>query len=401
MASLHIMPTDMTLSAEVPAITLVRRPLHSAKAYVRTRLDPYPRRISRRWILRFVLAIPYLVIALLSYQRTENLVTPNALLLERIAAIPWDRGDVGWVGEIYPPLSTVAVAAVPGGQLGVAILGALVAGAFIQKMIEIMVQRRFPTATIIILIIALTANPLFAYTATENFAAFLGLAFFGLGMAHIVRFVAWGSTQSGFRAGTLLMLATLADLSGVMYVLTAAAASPFLRLGGRGYRGARGANVLVIVFPTIAATTALVSLNLVFLGSPFGTLGERTFAGSAERLDALGVLLTRPGGWLLIASVVSAWLIALIVRRPGSILVSTLVFIAILTAQVIGLIPAGSTGNTFILMTLMAIALIPVARTRWAIWLTNGVAALQILIAWASAFNREATLNWINALLGS
>ena len=268
-------------------------------------------------------------------------------------------------------------------------------------MIEIMVQRRFPRLTAIILIVALAGNPLFAYTAIENIAAFLGLAFFGLGMAHIVRFVAWGNTQSGFRAGILLMLATLTDLSGVLYALTAAAAAPFLKLGRRGQLGARGANVLVIVYPTVAATVAIISLNLLFLGSPFGLMGERIVEGSEQRLETLGVLLTQPGGFLLFGSVLSAWLIALIVRRPGLILVSSLVFLAILTAFVIGLIPSGSAGNTFILMILMAIALIPVARTRWSVRLTNAVAVLQIVIAWASAFSREPTINWIAAIWGS
>ena len=146
-----------------------------------------------------------------------------------------------WIGEIFPPLSTLLAAIIPGGRLGLGVAGALVAGVFLQKMLEIMVQRKFSPWLASLLLIALAANPLFAYTATENFAAFLGLAFFGLGIADIVRFVAWGNTQSGFRAGIYLMLATLSDLSGLVYVLTAAAAAPFLRLGRRASaRSTRG-----------------------------------------------------------------------------------------------------------------------------------------------------------------
>jgi hypothetical protein len=366
----------------------------------RTRLDAFPRDPVFRWIVRLGFAVPFLLVSWAASYSAANasLVTPNQQLLQHIAQIDWNRADVSWIGDIFPPLSTLLAAAIPGGQTGLAIAGALIAGVFLQKILEIMVQRAFPIGTTTILMIALAANPLFAYTVTENFAAFLGLAFFGLGIADIVRFVAWGNTQSGFRAGLFLMLAVLSDLSGILYVLTAAAAAPFLRLGRRHQQGARGANVLVIVYPTVAAVGAITALNLIFLGNPLGGVGERVIAGAGDRLSHLGALFTQPSGWFLVASVLSAWLIALIVRRPGSILVSTLVFIAILGAFVIGLIPAGSAGNTFILMTLMAIALIPRRKELATVILMDAVAVLQIAIAWGSSYNRDIVLQWMDAL---
>jgi hypothetical protein len=105
-----------------------------------------------------------------------------------------------------------------------------------------------------------------------------------------------------------------------------------------------------------------------------------------------------PGGWFLIASVLSAWLIALIVRRPGSIIISTLVFVAIMGSYAVGLIPAGSAGNTFILMTLMAIALVPTSKGLIAAVLMDLVAVLQIVIAWGTAFNRDIVLEWMGTL---
>ena len=367
----------------------------------RTRLDAFPRDPVFRWILRLAFAVPYLLVTWAASYSSVNatLVTPNQQLLHHIAQIDWNRADVTWIGDIFPPLSTLLAAAIPGGQTGLAIAGSLVAGIFLQKILEIMVQRRFPVGTTVILMLALAANPLFAYTVTENFAAFLGLAFFGLGIADIVRFVAWGNTQSGFRAGLFLMLAVLSDLSGIVYVLTAAAAAPFLRLGRRGQQGARGANVLVIVFPTIAAVGAIGILNLIFTHRLLGSAGQTALAGTAARLAHLPVLFQTPNGWFLIASVLSAWLIAIIVRRPGSIIVSTLVFIAILGAFVIGLIPPGSAGNTFILMTLMAIALVPTRKETITIVLMDVVAVLQIAIGWGSAFNRDIVLQWMDTLL--
>jgi hypothetical protein len=366
----------------------------------RTHLDAFPRDPIAKWILRALFAVPFLLVAwAASYSPLDGtLITPNHALLEHIARIDWNRADVTWIGEIFPPLSTLLAAAIPGGQFGLAIAGALIAGVFLQKILEIMVQRQFHIGTTIILMLALAANPLFAYTATQNFAAFLGLAFFGLGIADIVRFVAWGNTESGFRAGLFLMLAVLSDLSGFLYVLTAATAAPFLRLGRGNRPGARGANVLVIVFPTVAAIGAIVALNWIFVGSPLGAVGARLLAGTPERFATLAQLLATPSGWLLFASVASAWVIALIVRRPGSILVSSLVFFAILGAYTIGLLPVGSAGNTFLLMTLMAIALVPTRRALGAIVAMDVVAVLQIVIAWATAFNRDIVVQWMDTL---
>jgi hypothetical protein len=366
----------------------------------RDRLDLFPRTRPARWILRVVFALPYVVISLLTSAGAAGVATPNQQLIEHVAAVSWDRADVAWVGEIYPPLSTLFAAIVPGGRLGLGIAGALIAGIFLQKMLEIMVQRKFSPWLASLLLIALAGNPLFGYTVTENFAAFLGLAFFGLGITDIVRFVAWGNTQSGFRAGIFLMLAVLSDLSGLLYVLTAAAAAPFLSLGRRHQPGARGANLLVIVYPTVAALAAIMTLNLIFTGRLVGVVGRTIIVGADDRFAALGLLFSSPDGLLLAAPVIGAWMVAIIVRRPGSILVSTLVFVAILGAFVIGFLPSGSAGNTFILMTMMAIALIPTPRRRLLISLVDSVAALLIGVAWLTALNRPIVLEWMNAAGG-
>ena len=80
---------------------------------------------------------------------------------------------------------------------------------------------------------------------------------------------------------------------------------------------------------------------------------------------------------------------------------STLVFVAILGAFVLGLLPSGSAGNTFILMTMMAIALIPTPRRRLLISLVDSVAALLIGVAWLTAFNRPIVIEWMNAVGGN
>lgn len=380
-------------SADVP------RRDRSHRAPPRTRLDEFPRDPALRWLLRLALTAPYLAVAIVGeLGRVGTLVTPNQQLLVHLSTVSWDRADPEWVGQIYPPVTTLLAAVIPGGRLGLAIAGAVVAGVFLQKLAEIMVQRRFPVATIVILTLAVGANPLFAYTAVENLPAIVGLACFGLAASDLVRFVAWRNTRAGFRAGILLMVAMLSDLGGVLYVLTVAIATPFLHLGRKGQPGARWANVLVVVYPTLSALSAILLINWVFTGDPLLPWTRDLLAGGSEGWHGLVELLSGPSGLFLIAPVVSGWAVALIVRRPGSILVTSLVFVAVLGGRLLGLIPDSSAGTTFILMTVMAIAMIPTARERFTALLVDVVAVLQIAIAWGSAFTRQPIIDWMAAL---
>jgi hypothetical protein len=77
------------------------------------------------------------------------------------------------------------------------------------------------------------------------------------------------------------------------------------------------------------------------------------------------------------------------------------VFIGIIGAEVAGLVPLGSVGNTFILMTVLAIALIPNAKSRINTVLLNVVAFAQLLIAWAVAFNNPVTVDWMSAFVAT
>lgn len=358
-----------------------------------SQLDPYPRRRGIRWLVRALYALPFLIATALAYGTGRPLDgTPNAALVERVALIDWTRADVIWLGEIYPPISTIIAVLTPGGRVGLAVFGSLVAGIFLQKLGEIMVQRRFHRSTSNILMIALAANPLFFYTATENFAGFLGLIFFGLAISDIVRFVTWGNTQSGFRAGIYFALATLSDTSGLLYVLTALAAIPFLVLKRQAQSGARASVVLVAAYPTLAAVGSLMLLNLVFLHNPLGEVGVGLLDGADARLAGLPALFASPRGWLLLAPVASAWLSALIVGRWKAIPVASLVFVAILVAFVAGLSAPGSAGNTFIMMTVLAIAFIPAAKRPATTVLLDVVAIAQIVIAWLAAFDRPVVV---------
>jgi len=387
-----------TVELEAPAP--LRPRTRSLRRPPRTRLDPYPRDPVFRWLVRLGFAAPFIVAAFIaSANPTPVGESRNAQLAESVGSIPWESVDASWLSNIYPPISTLLATVIPGGRLGLGILGALLAGVLLQRILTILVQRRVPLSTTIILMLALAGNPLFFFMAIENLPAFLGLAFFGIALSDVVRFVVWGNTQSGFRAGLYMMLATLSDLSGILYVATAALAAPFLRHRRAHQAGARGANLLVIVFPTLGALGAILLLNLIFLRSLSGPMGKELAEGSGQRFTALIDVFATPTGWLLVAPVVSAWIIAIIVRRPGAIIVSSLVFLALLGAFVIGFLPSGSAGNTYIMMILLAIALIPNSRTPLTNVLVDVVAVCQIVIAWMTAIDRPIVHDWMNSIV--
>ena len=385
----------MSSTTEAP---LLRRDRNNRIA-PRTRLDAFPRSPLARWMLRLGLMAPLVLIAVLVQNLALSDSTPNAGLVDDLSAIDWNRGDAEWLALLYPHVSNLIAAANPFGRLGLSIIGAVAAGFLLQKVAEIIAQRAIPLSTGIILIIALAANPLFAYFALENLPGFLALTFFALALADIVRFVNWGSTESGFRGGILLMLSALSDPSGIVFALIGALASPFLRHGRTWSPGLRAANMLVIAFPTLGAFATIGFLNVLFFGSlwPRQDISE-IVRGLPEAFAALTVLYTTPTGWLIAAPLASAWLVGLIVRRPMALVVSTVVFVLINGAFVLGAFHPGVAGVTFILLTLLAITLIPAARTPLTNALVNLVAVLQIAIAWAAALDRPLVLEWMQSV---
>ncbi|MBE3077809.1 hypothetical protein [Clavibacter michiganensis] len=370
-------------------------------AVARVRIDPYPRRRRNRWLLRLLFSLPYVVVAILGERATAQtppaMSTVNADLLARVARIDWTRADAAWVGDLYPPVGTVLAAITPGGTLGLGIVGALIAGPFLQQMLQAMQQRRFPPVESAMFMAALAANPLFAQMVTTNLEAFLGVAAFGVGATNMVRFVAYRNTQAGFRAGLLFALAALSSASGIVYIVVIGLAAPLVSLARRGERGARASNILVLLFPTLSAFLTVSFLQLVFLHRPFAFI-EAQFHYDPALWATVPQLVTTLNGFLLLAPMISGWILALLVRRPGAVLISTLLFLGLLTGYILGLIPANSAGNTFFIMTMMGMAILPAATTRRADVLITVVAAVQIAIAWAAAYNRPVVLDWMGSI---
>ena len=363
----------------------------------RSRLWAFPATPQHRWLMRLGFAVPVLGVGSLAAAAGPQDV-PNAMLLERAATLGLGSADLGLIGQLYPPLTTVlAILVHPLGAVGLSFIGALVAGVLLQKMIEAMVQRRLATSTIVAAVIALAANPLFLYTATQNLPAFLALALFAMGMGDLWRFAIWHDTQSGFRAGILLMLAALSDGAAILYVVVATLTAPLLALGRRNERGTSLAQTVVVLFPSLSAFGSVALLDLLFTGDPLGSIGQLVSFDPA-RLLIFPYLVTTPAGLLVIAPVLGAWALALVVRRPGAVVISVLLFGSTIGGYLVGLVPAQSAGNSFILMIAVAAAIMPAAgRIRDTVAL-NLLLLLQVGVAWESAMNREVVLAWMHSL---
>jgi hypothetical protein len=365
----------------------------------RARIDPFPLLAWRRWLLRLVLAFPYLVIGVVGADAGTlmSTTTPNVDHLAALTGLSWSNLDLTRLGEVWPPLGALIVAVVPGGEAGLAVVGALAAGVFLQKMIEVMQQRRFHPVKTLAFGLAIGANPLFVYTVTQNLQGFLGIALFGLGAADMLRFLAGRDTQAGFRAGLLFMTTSLVQASGLLYVTVAALAAPLISLARRGERGARSSTILVVLFPTFSVIASLAFLELVFLHSASPLLTSRIDYDPA-RWAILPHLVTTLDGFLLLAPMVSGWALAFLVRRPGAALISTTLFAALVVGYVLGLIPTNAGGNVYLTMIVMGVAILPAASTTRASVLITTIALVQVVIAWAAAFNRPVVLDWMQAL---
>lgn len=382
----------------------IRRDVESSRSgrtLGRTRLQAFPSRPWARWLVRVGFALPFLAIAFLAASTSSGLgLTVNADTVAHVQMLAWDRADAAWIGQLYPPLGTVLVRILPGGAVGLSAAGALVAGTLLQRLLEAMVQRRFRWWTVTVFLLAVGANPLFTYTATANFEAFLSIGLFGVGMMNMVRFISGRNTKAGFESGILFMLAALADSFGLVLVLVAAVTAPLLSLARKGETGARWSNVLIVLFPTIAVFVSVMFLQLVFLHDPFA-VSRYTIDYDAALWAIVPHLFTTLDGFLLLAPVASGAALALLSRRPGAILIAVSVFTALILGYVMGLIPVNSAGNVFLIMTMMGIAVIPTARSARTSVLIAAVGAVQIVIAWTAAFNRPITLEWMGALVNT
>lgn len=361
-------------------------------------LRPLPP-VALRWLLRAAFALPYVVLALVAARGTPTLslgLTGNQVTFDRATAA-LDGGVVQAIGQLWPLLSGVLLRFMPFGVQGAAVLGGIVAGVLLQLLAQDMLRRGLRMREVVAFTIALGANPLYAFLALDDLQAFLGIALFALAVVDMVRFFAWGDTQAGFRAGLALMLSTLVDPMGFVYVGIAALAAPLLDLARHDQRGIRRANVLVLVFPSLAVALSTAVLDLMVLHDPFAAL-RGTIHVSEQRLDAVRHLFATADGLLLVAMLVAGATLALLVRRPGAIALVAALFVGTMGGYAIGLVPVATAGNVFVTMLSVAIAILPPVEGRVTSTLVVVLAVLQVPLAWAAASERQVVVEWMHAV---
>lgn len=365
------------------------------------RLDKFPRNAWARWGLRLLIAALYAGVAVWFQLATAGdwAGTANAALADRVAFLRAGGGSeagVGVIGALYPPLTSLIAMLVPGGAFGLAIAGSLAAGFMLQMVVQSMRRRQFPPFVRLVFIFTLGATPVFAYIATTNFEAIVGLMFFGLGMIDLVRFVTWANTQAGFRAGILFACAAFSDSTVTFTALVAAIAGTLII---QSRPGARLANAFVVAFPTITLFMSLALLGVAFGAGPLAMM-RGGLSWSPDRFTAMIDFFASPAGFVYFAPVLLLVVTSFALRFPGTALIAVLLTASTLLAFVLGLTPPGTAGINYTLMLLLAIAIVPTMTTLAHRLLTCAVSLVLWLIGWLTTLQWRTLADWVSALGG-
>ncbi len=358
----------------------------------------FPLSSWRRWGLRALIAL-FLVVLVVRYDVASGhdwSGTANGAMAARVSHLQL-VGDVDIVGQLYPPVTTLAALLIPGGALGLGVAGALVAGVMVQLVIQALARKRFGMTLRVMFAVTLVTTPLFSYLVTTNFAAAVALTFFGIGMVDLVRFVTYANTQAGFRAGLLFALASMSDSTTLLSALVAAVAA-MLIVQSRGR--ARLANAVVIAFPTASLVVALVALGIAFGAGPFALFGDGV-GWNGARAAGFVATFADPLGWLYVAPMVVIVAACIALRYPATAIVAVLLTATVVFAYIVGLTPTGLAGMAYTMLMLLAVAIVPEPTSTVQQVLVGGVAVLLWLIGWLSAFNWQVVGTWMRVLGGT
>ena len=360
-------------------------------------LPKFPARRWERWLLRFGFFLIFAAVAVWFEIASDGQQTgtANAELAARIAGIRLGAG-IEPIEALHPLVTGILASVIPGGAFGLSIAGCVVGAFLVQLIVQSLERKAVPRPLAVALVVTLSLTPMFFYIVTTNFQAVLSLTFFGFAMIALVRFTTFANTQAGFRAGLLLALAAFSDPTAAFAVLVVAAAGMVLE---QSRQRARLANALVIAYPTVAFYAAFAALGVAFRVGPFAMLGGAP-AWSQSNADKLLSALATPAGALYYSPTVVIALAAGVLGYLWLGLVGVLLTVSTTLAYLLGYAPPGTSGNSFVMSLLFAIALIRRPRTRRHAWILGGTALLLLCIGWVSAFGRPTILTWMSTLTG-
>ena len=153
-----------------------------------------------------------------------------------------------------------------------------------------------------------------------------------------------------------------------------------------------------MLFPTVCAFGGVMLLECVFAGDPTGLVRDLVSIDPA-RTAIFATITTTPLGWLWLASMGGAWAIGLAAKRPAAVIITFLLFSALVGGYLLGLIPPTAAGSIYLMMVLTAIGLVPAAPTARLTVLVNALGLLELAVAWMTAFNRPIVMEWLAVLL--
>ncbi|GAA3647675.1 hypothetical protein [Microbacterium marinilacus] len=359
-------------------------------------VEKYPRKRWQRWLVRVGAALPFAAIAVWYHLASGGdwSGTPNGELAARVGSLDWSGQSLEAIGALYPFLTSLTAALIPGGALGLGLAGSLVAGVLLQLVIKAIKRRAFRVDNAVALFTALAATPLFAYVATTNYEATMGLALFCHGMIDLRRFVSSANTQAGFRAGVLFACSALSDSTGLLAAPAAAAAGVFLfpsRLKSRG------ANVMVVLFPTVAMLGSLALLGTVFGAGPFALFGSDP-GWDPALVSAFVASMQTPSGWAFLAPAAVLLVSGLVLGFRWASLTSVIITALILLAYFLAVTPVGTAGNAYAMQLIVAIAITPAFPRGWRRHVVTATGVLLFAIGWISAFSRTTLISWVEVL---
>ena len=314
---------------------------------------------------------------------------PNTAL-EVNAALARSTGLAGlrWA---YPPVPTFLASVVPGGPLGLALVSSILAGVAMASLWHRLVQRRVPLALSILLLASLAAVPAAIYGATQDIAAFAGLAFLILALDGFVRFIVDRETRGGFQAGMMLALSFGCDPVALVYAAALAGAAPLLaRTRYREDPGAAVATASVLLFPVGAAAAAWAFLEWRFTGAVFATVRHNgTFVHFPDGVvRGLGIALRDTATTALHVPVYVAVGALLFARKRIAVAGYALPLAGLVFAQWVGLTYTNTTA--FMLLAAIAILTVPARPSRNTVRVLAAAGALQIgLGLWATSHSPE------------
>ena len=285
---------------------------------------------------------------------------------------------LGWA---YPPIPTFLASVLPGGLLTLALVSSLLAGVAMASLWDRVRSRATSMPVTVALLASLACVPAVLYGATQDLAAFAGLAFLIVALDGFTRFIIDRDTRGGFQAGLMLAFAFGCDPIALVYAAALAAAAPLLAHSRfRAEPEAAVATASVLLFPVFAAAAAWAFLEWRFTGSAFASVTRdgTLFHFPDGVLGGLGQAIGRTASTLLHAPVYIAVGVLLFLRKPMAVAGFALPLAGLVVADWIGLEYAGITA--FMLLAAVAIVTAPARPSGWVARVLVGAAALQIVV---------------------